>query len=162
MPIKGSRSLHLGMASHDDSAGVEHDSLRVLGVCALFMLVFALAFWVLNPNAPRVDFSTLEWVSPPVLSEGNLSPMLEFDVLVSSFEEESQSYVAYAYVNGREVKKNSFSLDSNQKNGLGYSIPLVESPSFPIEVRVRVEKVDENGTMQGTVPLELIDWVQEE
>jgi hypothetical protein len=25
---------------------------------------------------------------------------------------------------------------------------------------VRVEKVDVNGTMEGTVPLELVDWIQ--
>ncbi len=160
MPIKGSRLLHLGMVSHDDSAGVERDSLRVLGVCAFFLLVFALAFWIANPNAPKSDFSTLEWVSSPVLSEGDLSPTLEFEMLVSSFEKGMQSYTSYAYVNGREVKKNSFSLDAGEKNGLEYSIPLVPQPTFPIEVRVRVEKVDVNGNMEGNVPLELVDWIQ--
>ena len=160
MPIKGSRSLHLGMASHDDSSGLEHDSLRVLGVCAFFVLVFALSFWIVNPNAPKVDFSTLGWVSSPALSEGNLSPRLEFEILVSSFEKGSQSYTSHVYVNGREVKKNSFSLDEGEKNGLEYSIPLVPQPTFPIEVRVRVEKVDANGTMEGNVALELVDWVQ--
>lgn len=150
------------MVSRDDSVGLEHDSLRLLGVCALFVLVFALAFWVVNPNVPKVDFSTLEWVSPPALSEGNLSPTLDFEVLVSSFEQDTQSYVSYGYVNGREVKKSSFALESGEKNGLEYSIPLVENPSFPIEVRVRVEKVDANGTMQGNVPLELVDWIQGE
>jgi hypothetical protein len=150
------------MVSHDDLAGLEQDSLRVLGVCAFFILVFALAFWIINPNAPKADFSTLEWVSPPALGEGNLSPVLEFEVLVSSFEKGLQSYRSFAYVNGREVKTSTFSLEVGEKNGLAYSIPLVEQPSFPIEVRVRVEKVDSNGSMEGAVPLELVDWVREQ
>jgi hypothetical protein len=160
MPIKGSRLLVLGMVSHDDSAGLEYDSMRVVGVCAFFLLVFGVGFWVVNPNAPTSDFSTLEWVSAPALSEGNLSPTLEFEILVSSFEQGLQSYSSYVYVNGREVKTNSFSLDAEMKNGLEYSISLVPQPTFPIEVRVRVEKVDVNGTMEGTVPLELVDWIQ--
>ncbi|MEK6970209.1 MAG: hypothetical protein AABW68_00755 [archaeon] len=150
------------MVSHHHEGEVESDSLRVLGVCAFFLLVFALAFWVVNPSAQVADFSTLEWTNPPFLQwDGNVS-VVEWGVLLSSFEDGNQSYAITSFVGGRESESRDVGLASGLVERLDFAIPLDSSLVFPIEIRVRVEKVDANGIVQVPVPLELVDWVRGE
>lgn len=142
-----------------EADAIEYDSTRLLGVCVVFLLIFTVGYWIVNPAQEHPSYSTLEWVTLPHVETHTFSDAIDFEVLLSSFESSEKSYRVESYLNGHLSKTQMVSLNSFEKQGLAFSVPISAPLEKPAEIRVRVNKLDVNGNIDMKVPLEIFDWV---
>ena len=135
---------------------IESGSLRILGVCAFVLLVFACVLCVLNPSKEKVSFSTLEWSETPRVGEGNLSQVVEVGVLLSSHETKEYDYLLSVRASERLVKTETVSLFPGESKAIQFQIPILQNPSYPFLVAVKADKLDSNVTPS----LEVSAWVE--
>lgn len=121
----------------------ENASTRIVGMAALALLFFALAYLVVFPNHEYAPFTTLAWESPPAFaaddSASNTGKII-FSIRLSSFENENMLYRVTVQYEGRTAATQNVSLSVNESKRVDFSIPVRGTLDEQNQIRVIASK----------------------
>ncbi len=145
------------------SSEVEWDAQRVVGACALLLLIASLVFLIYYSTLSPPGFSTLAWVELPSISQDGSAGVLSWRVVAASNESVETTYRLISFVNRERVNEEDFSLLPGDSRIASFEIPVRTDDSvFSAEVQVELHVLNEQGEIQAdAIPLELSAWSNE-